>query len=153
MIAGLILFTHFHTEYGTPLGPGAEEGELLERVSLISTQARWEAEGFFARRPLLGRGSLVGKKWFKSTLLTATGSETSWGEGTLGVFLGVTSFFGPRDVVWGGFCKEIAPVGGFCPFDGFKVAELGRSCCGVGVGGPEPLSLAGSFCEFLSEGG
>jgi len=51
------------------------------------------------------------------------------------------SFLG-RPVAWpsrcrlGGFCKEVCPVGGFGPFDGFEVAELGWSCRGVGVGGP-----------------
>jgi len=29
MIVGLIRLTCFHTAYGTPLGPGAEEGEDL----------------------------------------------------------------------------------------------------------------------------
>jgi len=43
---------------------------------------------------------------------------------------------GRPDVVWGGFGKEVGPVGGFGPFDGFEVAELGLSCRGVGVGGP-----------------
>jgi len=49
MIEGLMRFTLFHTEYGTPSGPGAEEGELLARASLMSSTVRRTAEGFFAR--------------------------------------------------------------------------------------------------------
>ena len=61
--------------------------------------------------------------------------------------------FGCPDVVQGSFCKEVGPVGGFGPLDGFEVAEVGVSCRGVGVEDPELLSSEGSFCEFLSEGG
>jgi len=74
-----------------PSGPGAAEGEDLERGSLISSSVRGVAEGFFFRQPLLGRGSLWGKKWSRSALLIATGSEASVKEGNLGVFLGATS--------------------------------------------------------------
>jgi len=74
-----------------PSGPGAEEGEDLERASLISSSVRGVAEGFLFRRPLLGRGSLGGKKWSRSALLIATESEASGREGNLGVFLGATS--------------------------------------------------------------
>jgi len=91
MIGGLASFTLFHTEYGTPSGPGAEEGELLARASPISSAVRGSAEGFFVRRPLPGRGSLGGKKLFRSALLIATGSEASGREGNLGVFLGATN--------------------------------------------------------------
>ena len=58
-----------------PSGPRAEEGEDLERARLISSPVRGVAEGFFFRRPLLGRGSLGGKKWSRSALLIATGPE------------------------------------------------------------------------------
>ena len=74
-----------------PSGPGAEEGEDLESASLISSFVRGVAEGFFLRRPLLGRGSLGGKKWSSSALLIATGSEVLGREGNLGVFLGATN--------------------------------------------------------------
>ena len=63
----------------------------------------------------------------------------SWGDQLLG----------RPDVVRGGFCEEISPVGSFGPLNGFEVAEPGLSCCGVGVGGPEFFSPAGGFCEFL----
>jgi len=77
---------------GDPIGAwSAGRGELLERASLISSLVRGVAEGFFVRHPLLGRGSLGGKKWFKSGLFTTTGSEASGRQGNLGVFLGVTS--------------------------------------------------------------
>jgi len=74
-----------------PSGPGAEEGEDLERASPISFSVRGVAEGFLFRRPLLGRVSLGGKKWSRSALLIATGSEASGRGGNLGVFLGATS--------------------------------------------------------------
>jgi len=74
-----------------PSGPGADEGEDLERVSLISSLVRGVAEGSLFRQPLLGRGSCGGKKWSRSTLLIATGLEASGREGNLGVFLGTTS--------------------------------------------------------------
>jgi len=76
-----------------PSGPGAEEGEDLERASLISSSVRKMAEGFLFKQRLLGRGSLGGKKWSRSALLIATGSEASGREGNLGVFLGATSCF------------------------------------------------------------
>jgi len=52
---------------------------------------RGVAEGFLFRRPLLGRGSLGGKKWSRSALLIATGFEASGREGNLGVFFRATS--------------------------------------------------------------
>jgi len=52
---------------------------------------RGVAEGFFDRRPLLGRGSLGGKKCARRAFLTATESEASVREGNLGVSLGATS--------------------------------------------------------------
>ena len=91
MIVGLMRLTFFHTEYGTPSGPGAEEGEDLERASLISSGVRGADEGFFLRRLLPGRGCLGGKKWSNSALLIATRPEASGREGNLGVFLGTTS--------------------------------------------------------------
>jgi len=91
MIVGLTRLTFCHTEYGTPSGPGAEEGQDLERTSLISSAVRGAAEGFLGRRPLLGRGSLGGKKWSSSALLIATGPEGLGREGNLRVFLGATS--------------------------------------------------------------
>ena len=60
---------------------------------------------------------------------------------------------GRPDVVRGRFCEEVSPVRGFCPLNGFEVADLGLPCCGVGVGVPQLLGLAGGFCEFLSESG
>ena len=44
------------------MGTGAEEGDLFERAKVISCSVRGSAEGFFARRPLVGKGSLGGKK-------------------------------------------------------------------------------------------
>ena len=69
----------------------------MERASLTSSLVRGGAEGFLVRCPLLGMGSLGGKKWFKSALLIATGSEASGREGNLGSFLG-------RPVAWPSGC-------------------------------------------------
>jgi len=52
---------------------------------------RGTAEGFFDRRPLLGRGLLGGKKWSSSAWLIAPGPEASGRDGNLGVFLEATS--------------------------------------------------------------
>jgi len=91
MIAGLTRLTRFHTEYGIPSGPGAEEGEDLERASLISFLERGIAEGSFVRLPLPGRGFLGGKRWSSGVLVIATGSEGQWREGNLQICLGATS--------------------------------------------------------------
>ena len=40
-----MVFTFFHTEYGTPSGPGAEEGEDLARALEISSLVSGTAEG------------------------------------------------------------------------------------------------------------
>jgi len=77
MIAVLTRMTFCHTEYRIPEGPGAEEGEDLERASFISSDVREAAAGFLLRRPLLGRGSLGDKKWSSSPLLIATGPEAA----------------------------------------------------------------------------
>jgi len=45
-----------------PSGPEAEEGENLERASLITSAIRGAAERFLLRGPLLGKGTLGGKK-------------------------------------------------------------------------------------------
>ena len=98
-----------------PSGPGAEEGEDLERASLISLAVRGAAEGFLVRGPLLGRGSLGGKKWSNSALFIATGPEASWREGNLVVFSG-------RPVAWpsrccsGRFLQENRPSRRLLPF-------------------------------------
>ena len=42
---GLVAFTLFPTEYGTPSGPGTEEGEDLDRAAAISSLVRATAEG------------------------------------------------------------------------------------------------------------
>jgi len=51
------------------------------------------ADGFFLRRPVLGRLPLRGKKCWGSPWLILTGSEVSGREGNLGGFLGTTSLF------------------------------------------------------------
>ena len=69
---------------------------------------------------------LVDCDWVRGVREGRTSGRLSWGD----------LLPGRPDVVQGGFSKEISPVGGFGPFDGFEVAELGLSCHGVGVGGP-----------------
>jgi len=101
-------FTFFHTEYGIPSGPGADEGELLERAALISSPVRGGAEGFIVRRPLPGRGSLGGKKWIKRALLIATGSAASGREGNMGVFLGATSCLAVQMLFGEAFARKSA---------------------------------------------
>ena len=74
-----------------PSGPGAEEGEDLARVWVISSLERGRAEGALLRRPLQGMMPLRGKKWSCSTLVIVTGSEASRRERNLGAWLWVTS--------------------------------------------------------------
>jgi len=61
--------------------------------------------------------------------------------------------FGRPDVVWGGLCDEVSPVGGFSSLDGLKIAELGLPYNAVGVGGPELFGSARGLRESLSESG
>jgi len=65
-------------------------------------------EGFFVRRPLLGSGSLGGKKSSKSALLTATGFEASGREGNLGVFLGASSCLAVQMLFGEVFARKLA---------------------------------------------
>ena len=54
--------TFFQTEYGTPSGPGAEEGEDLARAAATSSLVRGGAEGCWWRRPRVGSSGFGGKK-------------------------------------------------------------------------------------------
>jgi len=96
-----------------PSGPGAEEGEDLQRASLISSLVTGVAEGFFFRRPLLGKGSLGGKKWSRSVLLIATGREASGRDGSLGVFLVATSCLAVHMLSGEVFARKSAPYEAF----------------------------------------
>jgi len=53
------------------------------------------------------------------------------------------------NVIWGGFCEEIRPVGRLGSFNGFEVAELGLSCRGIGVGDSSFLALPVAFANFF----
>ena len=59
---GLVTFTLFQTEYGTPSGPGAEEGEDLARAAAIPSLVRETAEGCRWRRPRVRSSGFGGKK-------------------------------------------------------------------------------------------
>jgi len=80
----------------------------LERAVLISADFRVAAEGFFVRRPLLGRGFLGGKKWSSSAFLIATGPEPSGREGNLEVFLGATSSLADQMLFGEAFARKSA---------------------------------------------
>jgi len=54
---GFMPWTFFHTVYGMPSGPGAEDREDLLSAWLISSLVRRSAEGSGDRRHLGGRGS------------------------------------------------------------------------------------------------
>ena len=69
---------------------------------------RGVAEGFLDSRPRSGRGSLGGKKCFRSALLIATGFEASGREGNLGVFLGATSCLAVQMLFGEVFAKKSA---------------------------------------------
>ena len=52
----------FHTEYGMPSGPVAEEGDDLLGGSFISSLVRGGVEGSLDKPPLGGMGFFGGKK-------------------------------------------------------------------------------------------
>jgi len=135
-ITGLMRLTFFHTEYGIPSGPGAEEGENLKRASLISSSVRGVAtpagQGLRGGEEIVQKGG-VDCDWVRSV-----------GEGREpGGFAQGDQLLGRPDVVRRGFCNQSSPVGGFCSLDGFEVAELGLSRSAVGVGGLHFFHLLG----------
>jgi len=76
------------------------------------------------------------------TLKGGASGSLSWGDKLLG----------RPNVLWGGFCEEVGPVGVGCSFDGLEVAELGLPSSEAGVGGLVFLGLAGGLLEFFGEG-
>ena len=97
---GLVTFTLFQTEYGTPLGPGAEESEDLARAAVISSLVRGTDEGWRWRRPRVGSSGFGGKKWFRRTSLISVGELAPGRSGNHGVLRGVTNFFAVQ-MLWG----------------------------------------------------
>ena len=93
-------FTLFETEYGTPSGPGAEDGEDLVRAAVISSLVRGTAEGCQWRRPHIGCSGCGGKNWFRRASLISTGELAPGRSGKRGVLLGVTNFFAVQ-MLWG----------------------------------------------------
>ena len=93
-------FTLFQTEYGTPSGPGAEEGEDLARAAAISSLVRGTAEGCRWRRPGIGSSGFGGKKWVRRASLISTGELAPGRSGNRGVLRGVTNFFAVQ-MLWG----------------------------------------------------
>ena len=90
-IPDLMRLTLFHTEYGMPSGPEAEEGEDVLRACQLSSLLSGSAERYRDRRPLGGMGCFCGKKWCRRALLMETGSEASGREGNLQIFRGATN--------------------------------------------------------------
>ena len=88
-----MVFTFFQTEYGTPLGPGADEGEDLARALAISSLVSGTAEGWRWRRPLVGSSGFGGKKWSRRALLISTGKLAPGSSGKRGILRAVTNFF------------------------------------------------------------
>ena len=93
-------FTLFQTEYGTPSGPGAEEGEDLARAAAISSLVRGTAEGCRWRRPRIGGSGFGGKKWVRRASLISTSELTPGRSGNHGVLREVTNFFAVH-MLWG----------------------------------------------------
>jgi len=61
--------------------------------------------------------------------------------------------FGCPNVIRGGFCEEVSPIGSLGSLNGLEIAKLGLSCCAVGIGGSQTLGSAGSLCVLLPENG
>jgi len=78
---------------------------------------------------------VIYRDWVRGIRAGGEAGGLSWGD----------QLFGRPDVVRGGFCEEVSPVGGFSSFDGLEVAELGLSYNAVGVG-----SRVFWLCERLS---
>ena len=97
---GLVVFTFFQTKYGTPSGPGAEEGEDLARAAAISSLVRGTAKGCQWRQPRVGSSAFGGKKWSRRALLISTGELAPGISGNRGVLRGVTNFFAVQ-ILWG----------------------------------------------------
>ena len=95
-----MVFTLFQTEYGTPSGPGAEEGEDLARAAAISSLVTGTAEGYLCRRLRVGSSGFVGKKWAWRASLISSGESAPGRSGNCGVFQGVTNFFAVQ-MFWG----------------------------------------------------
>ena len=95
-----MIFTLFQTEYGTPSGPGAEEGENLARAAATSSLVRGTADGCRWRRPRVGSSGFGGKKWSRRALLIYTGELAPGRSGNRGVLWGVTNFFAVQ-MLWG----------------------------------------------------
>ena len=89
----MTLFTFFQTEYGTPSGPGAGEGENLARAAVIFSLVRWSAEEWRWRRPRRWSSGFAGKKWSRRALLISTGELASGRSGKRETLQGVTNFF------------------------------------------------------------
>ena len=95
-----MVFTLFQTEYGTPSGPGTEEGEDLARAAAITPLVRGTAEGCRWRRPRVGSSASGGKKWVRRASLISTGESAPGRSGKRGVLRGVTNFFTVQ-MLWG----------------------------------------------------
>ena len=88
-----MVFTFFQTEYGTPSGPRADEGEDLARAAATFSLVSGTAEGCQWRRPLSRSSGLGGKKWFRRASLISTGELPPGRSGKRGVLWGATNFF------------------------------------------------------------
>ena len=100
---GFTVFTFFQTEYGTPSGPGADEGEDLARAAVISSLVSGTAEGCWWRRPLSGSLGLGGKKWFRRASLISA-RELAQGDQGIAGFCGERQISSLTNVVGCHFC-------------------------------------------------
>lgn len=82
-----------HTQYGTPSGPVAGEGEDLLRKGWISLFVRGSSQGSRVRGPRGGRGAFGRKQCSRRALSMETGSEADAREGNLEFFRGATPCF------------------------------------------------------------
>ena len=98
-------------------------------------------------------GGLRGEEVVQECIVDRDGIICVWEGGKSGGLSRSDQLFGCPDVIGGRFCEEVRPVGGSGPFNGLEVADLGLPRCGVGVGVPQLLGLAGGSREFFSESG
>ena len=110
---GFTEFTFFQTEYGTPSGPGAEEGEDLASAAAISSLVSGRAEGVVVeaapRWELRFWGEKVIQESFVDFKLGVGPREFGETQG----LAGRDESFRRPDIVACCFCQEIGPVGIF----------------------------------------
>ena len=90
----------FHTEYGIVSGPGAEEGEDLDRTLTTSSGETGGTSAKTGHRVLVGGGAWAGKKCCIRASLTSSGESAPGMEGNLEAWAPVAMRLAFQTVRW-----------------------------------------------------